>query len=271
MRLEHQEQRIYVRQSWLGDYLICPERSRLGVMMPEFRTGSDATAIGTGLHSAIEWALNSHDKAEAIDLDEMTQYARTEVAMELARPKLKLTDISDKPIEPTVDAMVNSWLSDIAPSIEWNGLTELGFRYPSGLLASNGYEIWYEGTIDYVEPSGTLWDWKTAGRKYYVNEKQSKAYQPTVYCQFVKRKEMCTSDTQTFKFGVMLRKNNPEAQVVDICRDEGDYRWLNHQTQVIVNNALQSGMAGAWPMNDQGTLCSAKWCSFWSVCKGAYC
>jgi hypothetical protein len=269
MRLDPQEQRIYVRQSWIGDYLICPERSRLGVAMPQFRTGSDATAIGTGLHSAIEWALNSFDDAGSIAYEEMKEYAQNEVKKELSEPNIKLTKISDSPIEPTVDAMVHSWITEIAIDVEWGGTTELGFRYPSGLLASNGYEIWYEGTMDYIDPNGTIWDWKTAGRKYYANEKQNKAYQPTVYCQFAKRNGHSTSDTQTFKYGVMMRKEKPEGQVVDIARTESDYRWLNRQTQVIVNNALQSGITSAWPMNDQGALCSATWCNYWSICKGA--
>lgn len=269
MRLDHQEKRIYVRQSWIGDYLICPERSRLGVTLPQFRTGSDATAIGTGVHSAIEWALNSFDDAGSIAYEEMKEYAQNEVRKELLEPNIKLTKISDSPIPPTVDAMVHSWVTQIAIDVEWGGTTELGFRYPSGLLANNSYEIWYEGTMDYIDPNGTIWDWKTAGRKYYANEKQNKAYQPTVYCQFAKRNGYSSSDTQTFKYGVMMRKEKPEGQVVDITRTESDYRWLNRQTQVTVNNALQSGMDSAWPMNDQGALCSATWCNYWSICKGA--
>ena len=269
MRLDPQDQRIYVRQSWIGDYLICPERSRLGMALPHFKTGSDATAIGTGIHSAIEWALNSFEHAGAIKYDEMIEYAQNEVAIELDKPSIKLTKISDQPIEPTVVAMVDSWITNIAIAIEWNGTTELSFRYPSGLLASNGYSIWYEGTIDYIDSNGTIWDWKTAGRKYYANEKQNKAHQPTVYCQFAKRHGQSDSDTQLFKFGVMLRKNKPEAQIVEITRDESHYRWLNRQTQVIVNNALLSGVTNAWPMNDTSALCSQNWCDHWSICRGA--
>lgn len=270
MRIEADEQRIYVRQSWIGDHLICPERSRLGLIMPEFRTGSDATAIGTGLHSAIEWALNSFPNAGAINYDEFINYAQEQVAIELSKPNLKLTKVSDKPIEPTVNAMAHSWLTEIATEVEWGGTTELGFRYPTGLLAENGYEIWYEGTIDYIDSNGSIWDWKTAGRKYFANEKQNKAYQPTVYCQFAKVKGYSSSDTQSFRFGVMLRQEKSQAQVVEITRTESDYRWLNHQVQTIVNNSLRASVTKPWTMNDQGVLCSATWCDYWSVCKGAF-
>jgi hypothetical protein len=268
MRIVDSERAIYVRQSWVGDYLICPERARLARALPSFRTGSDATAIGTGVHAAIEWAINSFPSADHIDRDGMIEYAQSSVAEELAKP-IKLTRISDSPIEPTVDAMVNSWIDTIAIDMEWGGSTELGFRFPTGQLAMNGYEIWYEGTIDYVEPSGRLWDWKTAARSYSQSEKQKKAHQPTVYSQFMKRTERVTGDTQTFMYGVMIRQATPKGQVVEITRTESDYAWLNNQVQAMVNNALVVASM-QWPMNDQHNLCSANWCDYWSVCKGAY-
>ena len=46
-----------VRQSWLNDFMLCPERSRLAITLPQWRSGSGATAIGTGIHAAIEWAM----------------------------------------------------------------------------------------------------------------------------------------------------------------------------------------------------------------------
>ena len=268
MRIEHDSKRIYVRQSWVGDNLICPERARLAITTPQFKSGSDATAIGTGVHSAIEWAINTFDDAVHIDRDRMIEVAQSSVAEELSKP-IKLTKISDSPIEPTVNAMIDSWIDTIAIDIEWGGSTEHRFRFPSGMMAINGYEIWYEGTIDYIEPSGRVWDWKTAARSYSQSEKQKKAHQPTVYCQFIKRSNMDASDVQQFAYGVMIRQNTAKAQVVHIERTEQDYNWLNRQTQVIVNTALQLSFGNAWPMNDQHNLCSNNWCDFWSICKGA--
>ena len=45
--------KVWVRQSWLNDVMICPERARLGVVMPEWRMGSDATHIGTAVHLSL--------------------------------------------------------------------------------------------------------------------------------------------------------------------------------------------------------------------------
>jgi hypothetical protein len=269
MRVDSREQRIYVRQSWIGDYLICPERARLGVELKSFRTGSDATAIGTGVHAAIEWALNAHSELEQVNPEAMSGYAQQQVALELEKP-VKRTRISDKPetIATSVDAMVNSWIETIAPNVEWGGSTELGFRFPSGSTASNGYEIWYEGTIDYVTPNGVIWDWKTASRPYNGREKQEKAHQPTVYCMFQHHRE--GHAYQLFRYGVMVRQQTPKAQVVEIGRDQRHYNWLNRQVESIVNNCLRSGHTSSWPMNDTSALCSSTWCDYWSVCKGAH-
>ena len=69
MKIDEENKIIYVRQSWLGDLAICPERARLGQVKPEFRTGSDATIIGTSIHTGIESVL----KGESSNFDEMLQ------------------------------------------------------------------------------------------------------------------------------------------------------------------------------------------------------
>ena len=55
--------KVWVRQSWLNDIMICPERSRLAVTLPDWRMGSDATHIGTAVHAGIEHYL-THDEAD---------------------------------------------------------------------------------------------------------------------------------------------------------------------------------------------------------------
>lgn len=269
MRLDNVDRRVYVRQSWFGDYLICPERARYAIVQPSFRSGSDATAIGTGIHAGIEWAL-AHSTLMDIDLDQLCEYTQQQVADELAKP-VKRTKISDDAdgIPVTVSAMMEAWYMDIAPTVGWGGEVERKFRYPSGMMAMNGYEIWFEGTVDYIDTNGVLWDWKTAARPYNGREKQERSYQTTVYCQWAKVEGLSSGDTQSFNYGVMVRQKSPKAQVVQIERHQGHYDWLNRQVQTIVNNALLVSDQVSWPMNDQGALCSATWCDYWSICKGA--
>lgn len=271
MRTNDDERRIYVRQSWLGDLMICPQRANLALTMPMFRSGSDATAIGTGVHSAIEWALGGHKDHTSIDTDEMIAFAQMQVAVELEKP-VKLTRISDKPdtIPIAVGAMVTGWLESIAPQVEWGGKIEHKFQYPTGYLAVNGYEIWMEGTMDYITPDGVIWDWKTSSRAYNESEKQKKAHQPTVYCAAAVSTGLAEGDEQTFRFGVMVRQQSPKPQVVEVTRTRAHYDFLHRQAKAAVDQAVISSGQRDWFMNDQHTLCSSTWCDYWSICKGSH-
>jgi hypothetical protein len=57
MRIDRETNRVFVRQSWLKDMLLCPERARLAVVQPEFKTQNDSAAIGTSVHAGIESVL----------------------------------------------------------------------------------------------------------------------------------------------------------------------------------------------------------------------
>lgn len=271
MRTDNENKRIYVRQSWLGDLMICPQRANLALTMPMFRSGSDATAIGTGVHSAIEWALGSHGDHTSINPEEMIEVAQTSVAEELSKP-IKLTRISDKPdsIPPSVAAMVTGWMDDIAPQVEWGGRIEHRFNYDTGQVAVNGYAIWMEGTMDYITPSGVIWDWKTASRAYNESEKQKKAHQPTVYCAAAVSNGLATGPEQIFRFGVMVRNQSPKPQVVEVTRNRSHYDFLHRQAKAAVDQAVISSGQRDWFMNDQHVLCSSTWCDYWSICKGSH-
>ena len=57
MRIENDNgssvDRIYIRQSWLGDALMCPERARLTELHPTARKENDSAMMGTDLKSRV--------------------------------------------------------------------------------------------------------------------------------------------------------------------------------------------------------------------------
>ena len=57
MKVDEENKRVFVRQSWLKDMLLCPERSRLSVVKSEFKTNNDSAVIGTAVHAGIEAVL----------------------------------------------------------------------------------------------------------------------------------------------------------------------------------------------------------------------
>jgi hypothetical protein len=270
MKYDIPNRRIYVRQSWLNDVMICPERSRLGLTLPEFRMGSDATMIGTAVHYAIERYLNGHYAdlgddhvhiVEAMQHEAVTEYER--LILEPHR-NTGLPDVRD-----CIDAMVAAWYDDIRTEVALGGKVEAQFDVPLGFVL-DGYEVRLQGTMDYVAPDGVIWDWKTAGRTYNARDKQQHAIQATVYAFAAGNLAWVDDPSEViFKYGVMIRQKSPKAQVVAVHRNREHFAWLRNQVQSVVTMSHKLGTELPWIRNDQGNLCSEKWCDFWSVCKGA--
>lgn len=268
MRFDPETNRVYVRQSWLGDYLLCPQRAKYALSMPTLRRGSDATAIGTGLHAVIEQTL----RGDVRDMDHMITNARAFVNKELDKD-IKRTEISSDPdkMMRCVDSMAEAWWTDIRPYVPENGLTEYSFKVPLDVNAKNGLEIWLEGTMDYVAPDGSIWDWKTASRAYYAREKQTQSHQATCYVTAARTLGIVPKDDPVpFRFGVMVRQPTPKAQIITTVRTSDQSDWLKRQVKSVVDTALDGWGNADWMMNDQHNLCSSKWCDYWHLCKGAH-
>lgn len=268
MRYDKQTNRIYVRQSWLGSYLICPQRSRYDLTMPALRRGSDATAIGTGLHSAIEGYLGGmYDTYEA-----MLERAHVCVAEELARPNLRLSKISSDPdvLDLFIESMVKSWWNSIRPAVTLGGLIEHKFEAP--LVTGGETELWLEGTMDYVAPDNTIWDWKTSTRPYSAKDKQKHSHQATCYIASARQLGLVDDgDAPTqFRFGVMVRQIEPKGQIITVERGPEQVEWLKRQISSVITSATAIGMDREWAINDQHNLCSPMWCDYWTVCKGVH-
>jgi len=264
MRIDRPEQKIYVRQSWLNDMAICPERARYGQTRPEFRIGSDATIMGTSRHSGIESVL----LGGVSSYEQMLEVVRAEYADLATRPH-KVTNINPELIPEYLESMSSSFYEGILPHVKVGGMVEKKFMVP--LRSSvNGFGIWLEGTMDYVDPDGIIWDWKTASRSYNIKEKQKSSIQASVYAEACVYSEWSPSYPVDFRYGVMVRTQKPKSQIVSIVRTEAHALWLRQFIKGAVTTALNTGYENNWFMNDSSNLCSSNWCSYWSICKGAF-
>jgi len=282
MKIDAINRRIYVRQSWLNDVLNCPERARLAMNNPHMRMPSDATIIGTAMHRAIETFIVTTDEAQqntvraeylaqrtgTKELEEMVKVAVAEY-QRLASEPHKTTGIDETVILAYLESMCTSWHTTIMPLVELGGSTELRFVLPLKVNI-NGFDIYIEGTIDYVSPSGVIWDWKTSGRSYSGAEKQKNAVQASMYAAAATIMNLVPDPNHIeFKYGVMLRQEKPKAQLVSLHRNQEHVQWIRNQIISACHMGMSLGTETGWLLNDQSNLCSAKWCDFWSVCKGA--
>ena len=264
MRFDQENNRIYIRQSWLNDLIICPERARFKLAKPHMSGASDATIMGTAVHAGIESYLKGEIPIERIGTVAMLEWK------ELLEQPYKTTNLNMADAPQQISAMCEAWSTKIAPQVQLGGDVEHKFNFPLKMEYA-GWDIWCEGTMDYVQPDGVIWDWKTASRTYYAKEKHSQAIQPTVYAAALHYERQMEYPIE-FRYGVMIRQDTPKAQIVSINRTYEHSRWLMHTIKPAVLTALRLGVdnENSWVMNDTTALCSENWCDYWSLCKGAF-
>jgi hypothetical protein len=259
---------IYIRQSWLGDALMCMERGRLAMKEPTWSIGSDATMLGTGVHTAIELFINNNG---AVSLDDMKDEMRVDINS--SEEKFKWTSMETyEDIFKMGDKLIKAWWDDIRKHVPLGGVVEQKFTVPIGMLDVDDkkYFLHYSGTMDYVAPDGIIWDWKTAARKYSQLEKQKQSIQASVYANAAVKLGLSPGFPVSFNFGVMTKAAKSEGQIITVYRTEAHSKWIETQTRNLVASALRMGQENSWPQVDQHNLCSERWCSWWSICKGAH-
>ena len=267
MKVDEENKRVLVRQSWLKDMLLCPERARLSVIKPEFRTQNDSAAIGTAVHSGIESLLSG--RCSVADAPDISLVKFKEMEAEGVRH----TNVNPESWHGHVIGLTKAFIADILPNVPSGGACEAHFEVPTGQFV-NGYELWFEGTMDYLHKDG-IWDWKTAARKYSLLEKQSQDVQSAIY-SFAGNKLGVTELKSVFNFGVMIRTNNPYGQILSVTRSKAHSDFVIKQAlsavAVVFAMTEKTGIPTdeRWLINDQHYLCSQRWCPWWSVCKGAH-
>ena len=262
MRFDKAKGIVYVRQSWLNDLVICPERARFKLDKPEMSGPSDATIMGTALHYGIEQVLGGANIADMTDI----AMAHWE---ELKLTPYKQTNLKPEESVDQIKGMSQAFIEGILPEVRLGGEVEYKFSFPLNLMVGE-WSVWCEGTMDYVDPQGTVWDWKTSSRPYYAKEKQSQSIQATVYSAAIVNLKQVDYPVD-FRYGVMVRQAKPRSQVVYMQRTERHEQWLRHNITPAIQMALRIGVReGNWLMNDTSALCSDKWCDYWALCKGAH-
>lgn len=265
-QLPNGDARVYVRQSWLKDAIMCPERGRFA-MHPETSTWSrpnELTAIGTAVHASIERHLSVPDAQDCVEYG-------INVFDEIANGDMRWNKYNESQCKHYISSLFGTWINYIKPEIRGEVLgVERKFDFflhhdvtPQG---KNIY-IHGEGTIDLVTDQ-QLWDWKTASRKYNEKEKQATDIQSTMYVAAAQAMGYVTELPATFSFGVLVRGG--ATQKVDVTRTTADLAWLKRLIIPYARQACSEGIEMPWAANDTHYLCNSTWCPYWSVCRGAY-
>lgn len=278
---------LELHQSWLGEYLLCPERARQQWFGEVEDTPTDSTAIGTALHAYAESILRGGYQADA------RRAALDTWDYESALPGFRMVKVARestalKHLENACDV----WLARVYPNLGNPIAIEHKFDFPFMGFDTDGHgtvaqakvieyadvEVRLAGAIDLIDEDG-VWDWKSATNMDKYNpafggegwKLKRFGIQPTVYCTAL----LLDPDSPTggidtpvnFTFAA-VSKTNRSVQFLPVERGREHVRWLSH---LVANVAkmIVTDPEGPWPLNDQHALCAPDWCPSWSSCKGA--
>src|SRR5690606_4808069 len=247
MIIERESQQIWIRQSWLSNFLDCPERARHAIVRPDWEREGDAALCGTAAHAAVESLLRGEITAAEIG------HAAHQAARALVAAADQGRGISWNKFDG-VDELAGyaklqalAWLRDIYPHLPEphpDDLIEWNFEVP--LFSYRGWKVGVTGTADYV-PYGQhtdLYDWKFPGRKYRQWEKQKSDVQASIYTLAAVESGLREwGDGLVFNFGVARRlTTSAEGEILPVLRTAAHGEWVLHVMRSAVNLFVDVGL-----------------------------
>jgi len=259
------EDRITLRQSWLGQLAMCPERARQDLLGISESTESSNTAIGTAVHYGIEQCLlEQMQTGEPMALRETQEIA----VGEWTRKEPEIVRWNHKTSEAVeiIAANTEAWWNEVRPGLRPTAV-EHEFNLP--LIVDHEPEIWLKGTIDCVqEPGLPIIDWKNPGRKPSdAWEKKRWSVQAAAYTWAIgaegESPTTSASEPRQFEF-VHLVKGTVHRTLVDV----GPAEWASLVMLARSAGTLIAANLPVWPLTMSGWHCSPKWCGAWATCRG---
>ena len=263
-----------LRQSWLNSVIGgCPEQARMDARGQLERRETDATAVGTAVHAAIEAAIIAKQNgtpmsADDIDDEFMAEWSAMQAELEIHWVKR----------QPDAATAFGRACTTLFAEHIYGGLRPLAteVHFSECLVHSDEHrDILLSGTIDYIDER-YLGDWKTASRAYQPWEKDRWAIQPSAYW-FAARNAMDLRDIvmqmdddavlDARWMYLVFPERATEPQLVPIQRQVEWDNWFIDQCLSLV--PLLEADLDMWPKNDQSALCSPIWATCWESCKGS--
>lgn len=283
MKLDHGNRILYIHQSDMATWRMCPEQIRyqLNDEYPDY--DSDSAMIGTLTHAFIErcleHAMENHtwptpDQAEIFVsevkgrlctvwptlwlhphqvrdmyhatnlLDDICQRWYNEVL-----PQIDTTLLSDWEVEGSFDRRIGEVVIDVEGD-QWSG--ELHYL--------SKFDVHLRGHIDFWDGI-RIWDWKTGGLR---EEWRKHRYdiQSTVYTW--------AKSCHTMRFCHVPRGETGH-KILDVTRLKPQWGMMLTEAMAIARHVLTSDMAESWTLGPTDWWCSERWCAIHAQgkCMGA--
>ena len=260
-----EDDRIILRQSWLGSLAMCPERARQDMLGISKSTESTSTMVGSAVHHGIEMCLQSfidtgeHTSRDQTIADSLSYW--NDNGHEIVRWNHKNEEECLEIIELNSAVWWDEVRSDLFPrSVEHK------FEIP--LVVDHKPEIWLHGTIDLLQHHpAPIVDWKNPGRKPHDDwEKKRWSVQAAAYTFAVASMiDGGINEPMQFEF-VHLVKGKVYKNLVE-C---GPADWASLVALARSAGTLITADLPVWPLQMSGWHCAPKWCPAWNSCRGRF-
>jgi len=260
-----EDDKIILRQSWLGSLAMCPERARQDMLGISQSTESTSTMIGSAVHHGIEMCLQSYiDTGEHTNRDDMIAESLgywQNNAHEIVRWNHKNEEECVEIIE------LNSavWWDEVRLGLNPKAVE---YKFDIPLVVDHKPEIWLRGSIDLLQHHpAPIVDWKNPGRKPHDDwEKRRWSVQAAAYTFAVaSMADGGINEPMQFEF-VHLVKGKVHKNLVE-C---GPAEWASLVALARSAGTLITADLPVWPLQMSGWHCSPKWCGAWSTCRGRF-
>lgn len=262
------------RQSQLGEMSNCMERTRRSLLGLSPDRDTDAAAMGTAMHAAIEGSLLEYvEYGTAMSPSAMTEMAMREFAAMAEDPTMVWKKYNAWGVERFLSLFPTAWHSEVLPQLAPRAM-EIGFG-PIVVYEDDHRVIQITGSIDYDDEVMGYCDWKSAGdgRKYGADGWKLKrwAVQPTVYTLAGVKMGRLDPDPEAvhpFTYFAFVVGKEVVVKKLTVYRHAGDHAWLIDMCKTY--SVMIEAELDVWPKNDTHALCSPAWCDSWDACKGQF-
>ena len=253
----------HLSYSSVNAYLLCPASWKFRYLDKTPAPTSPNLVFGSAFHDTIEAFLTREDTSVPLDViwlecwnEQLNSGRNSSIAwgdnnaIDMAEVGFHMFQTEE--IAQTIDA-IKPLIQDDNPVLE----KFIELRIPGVPVPIIGY-------IDIITADGVPCDFKTAGRKWYPKKAQDET-QPVFYLAALNQEGYNLNPDPKFRHYIFTKTKNPVVQVFETTRTVGEMINL-FGTVTQVWRGIESEV---FPRNQGTWKCSEKWCSYWSICRGA--
>jgi len=216
--------------------------------------GGGALALGRAVHKVAKIAMQFKKLSKRdLPLAEAQKSFRLAFGGELASEKVQLRDDeSAVELEATGEALVNIWMTQVAPQVQPKLIEQ---------------EVWGEiggvhvrGFVDLVDQHGTIIDLKSV-RNTPSGVDPDQVFQVATY------RRLLPEASGRGRIDVLVKNKTPKLVQLEFEVEESDLRFVDTMYP-LARDVIRAGLY--MPNRTHPRICGRKYCSFWRACEAEF-